>query len=173
MKSYDIVSELIPLLSSAFPDYTIFLGFRYSNKPPQERILREQLRKQLTKIKAQIIWSDVVKDMPTFLKTTKLVIFPATTMQGKFNLPLVLIESLACGTPVVISPISPISEYSKHKGFITPSVNTAVAFMEAIRNTLDKKSYNTLSKTARKTAINHFSIQKVVKQYEAIYKDLI
>lgn len=173
MESYDIVSKLIPLLSDTLPHYSIFLGFRYSNKPPQERILREQLQKKLTKVKAQIIWSDVVKDMPAFLKTTKLVVFPATTMQGKFNLPLVLIESLASGTPVAISPINPLLEYADCAGFITPSSNTASAFLEIIKNALQKKIYNALSKAARKTAINHFPIQKVVKQYEAIYKDLI
>lgn len=177
MKSYDLASELIPILATMYPSYTIFLGFRYSNKPRKEFILREQLKKLFIKkipnAKTQIVWSDVIKDMPEFLKSTRLVVFPATTMKGKFNLPLVLIEALACGNPVVISPIQPINEYSDYPGFITPSDNTTAEFIKVIEKTLNEKLYNSLSKAARETAVRHFSLTMIAKQYERIYEKLI
>lgn len=170
LKSYDIVSKLIPLIAESFPDYTIVLGFRNITHQ-DESILRENLQNKIKGIK-NIVWHDVIDKMPQFLGETKLIIYPATTMQGKFDLPLVLIESLASGTPIVISNISPLLELSTYGGVGTPSKNTAASFIEAVRMILDKKSYNMYSQQARKTATDYFSIDKIVEQYEKIYEQL-
>lgn len=173
MESYFIIEKLLPLLAHAFPSYVIVLGFRFSNKLPQEYVLREKLRARTTKIKDRIVWQDVIENMPKFLESTKLVIFPATNMRGKFDFPLVLVESLACGTPVVVSPINPLMEYSQYEGVKTPFANTPISFMETVQKSLDENSYKALSKAARETAVKHFSIQEVVKKYEQIYKNLL
>ncbi len=173
MESYDIVSKLIPLLNSAFPNYSIILGFRFSNKLPQEFRLREKLRKQTQEAKSNVEWRDVIENMPEFLKDTKLVVFPATLMRGKFDFPLVLIESLACGTPIIVSPIDSLLELARYKGAMIPDKNTPVAFEEKIKETLNGTSYDNLSKLARESALNHFSIQKSARKYEEIYGKLI
>lgn len=172
LKSYEIVSRLIPLLADSFPDYTIILGFRLGITHQEEYVLREKLQKEIKNLKINVVWHDVIDKMPEFLGETKLVIYPAMTMQGKFDLPLVLIEALACGTPVAISNIAPLTELSAYKGVGTPAENTASSFMKTVRDILSEKSYNVYSQAARKTAANYFSIDRAVRQYEKIYEEL-
>lgn len=173
MESYSIIEKLLPILAETFPSFTIVLGFRFSNKLPQEYQLREKLRSHIAKINDRIVWRDVIENMPQFLGSTKLVMFPATNMRGKFDLPLVLVEALSCGTPVIVSPINPLGEYSQYAGINTPSTNTPTSFLEATQKALEKDTYITLSKAARETAIRHFSIHEVVRKYEQIYKNLL
>lgn len=173
MESYSVVKELLPLIAKAFPSYTIILGFRFSNKLPQEYELREKLKSEIGSINAKIVWRDVIENMPRFLGNAKLVILPAINMRGKFDFPLVLLESLASGTPIIVSPINPLIELAQYEGVKTPSSNSALSFMETVIESLNENSYNELSQAARKTAAKHFSIQKITKQYEKIYERLI
>ena len=171
MDSFPIVSELVPLLVSELPNYSIVLGFRGSTKPPQERESINKLHKKYSNIK-NVDWKDVIGEMEEFLKDTKLVIIPAKKTQGKFDFPMVLLEALSCGTPIIISPINPLLELTRYKGAFAPSINTPNSFANKIREILSEASYNSFSKQARETAVNNFSIEKVAKQYEKIYEEL-
>ncbi len=172
MDSYSIISKLIPLLSYAFPDYSITLGFRFSNKLSQELELREKLHKEIAGLK-NIEWENVIENMEDFLKDTKLVILPARVMWGKFDYPLVLLEALSCASLVLVSPVGSLSELTQYKGVLSPVENTADSFIEKVKEILSEKSYNNLSRLARESALKHFSIEKVAKQYEEIYGELI
>lgn len=170
LKSYFIVVDLVEMLKDTFPDYTIVLGFRTKNKPPQEKQLIEKLKKYFNNT-ATVKFLNIIEDMPLFLGKTKLVIFPATEIAGKFDYPLVLLEALASGTPIVISGIGPLKELSSLPGVATASSNSPKAFMEAVKKTI--KGHTAYSRAARKTAEDNFSIERVAKKYETIYKKIL
>lgn len=170
LKSYHIVKDLITILEHSFPDYTIVLGFRIKNKPPQEKLLVQKLKIHW-KNSASIKFVDIIDDMPSFLKKTKLVIFPATSIAGKFDFPLVLLEALASGTPIVISKVGPLEELSSLPGVSAASPNSAEGFFNSITEIL--QNYDNFSKAARQTAEDNFSIEQVAKKYEEIYKKIL
>lgn len=170
LKSFSIVVKLVEMLHVAFPDYTIVLGFRTKNKPPEEKQLIQKLKNRFLHTDA-ITFVDVIENMPQFLGRAKLVIFPATRISGKFDYPLVLLESLATGTPVIISSIGSLKELTSMPGVKTVTHNTAKNFIEEVSKTL--RTYSIFSKAARKTAESNFSIEKVAKKYEALYKKVL
>lgn len=170
LKSYNIVVDLVEILERSLPDYNIVLGFRTKNKPAEEKQLVAKLRKRFENSQS-ITFVEVIEDMPRFLERTKLVIFPATRIVGKFDYPLVLLEALTSGTPIVISRLGPLEELSSLAGVMTAPSNSADSFFKTIKNALN--DYKNLSKAARKTAENNFNIQEIAKQYETLYKNLL
>lgn len=169
-QSFDIVVPLVDTLLRLLPNYTIILGFRTTRKPAQEAILVTQLKKRWAN-NASVRFTNIIYDMPAFLAKTKLVIFPATHVTEKFDYPLVLLEALSSGTPIIVSNIGPLRELATLPGAATPTSNSPGEFYEIIIQTL--KKFSTRSAEARKTAIQNFDIQKAAKRYEAIYKKLL
>lgn len=168
--SYDIVADLLSMLTKSLPDYKIVLGFRTTRKPKQENEFVNKLKKRWS-TNPKVQFTDIINDMPEFLGKIKMVIVPATQATGKFDYPLVLLEALAAGTPIVISSIGAFSELGQFPGVIIPKENTASAFHKTI--TLSLKHIRKLSVDARLTAEKNFDIKSVVKKYEALYQKIL
>lgn len=88
---------------------------------------------------------------------------------------LVMAESMACGTPVVAFDFGSVPEVIKDKktGFVVPFLNRKgeknfEGLMEAIENLKKIKRED-----CRKWVEEKFSIEKMVKEYEKIYYQLI
>ena len=86
------------------------------------------------------------------------------------GLPIVIIEALACGKPVVASAVGGISELlDGTNGFAVE--NDAHAMAEKIQYILsDADLYGRMSKAARETYLRSFTVDKMVKGYSQIYE---
>ncbi len=80
---------------------------------------------------------------------------------------LVMIEALACGTPVIANKRGSVSEIIQNgkTGFIVKNINEAV---KAIRNIDQIDRYN-----CRRSAEEKFSVEKMAEEYEEIYYKLL
>lgn len=85
------------------------------------------------------------------------------------GLPIVIIEALACGKPVVASAVGGISELlDGTNGFAVE--NDAHAMADKIQYILsDADLYGRMSKAARETYLRSFTVDKMVKGYSQIY----
>jgi len=91
------------------------------------------------------------------------------------NLPNTVMESLACGKPVVAFNTGGIPEMVDHKknGYIAQQKN-----VEDLANGIqwvleDENRYNELSENAREKVMSHYSFEVVGSKYEEIYKSMI
>jgi len=87
---------------------------------------------------------------------------------------VVLLEALACGTPLVASQIDGI------KDVVTPDVGALVppadpqALAEGLRKLLSKPTrWNEMSLAARERAVGHYDWNHVASQYVELYKNMI
>lgn len=167
LESFDLVSHLIEKFVKEFPDYSIVLGFRTTRKPKEELELVSRLKKKW-QLNDRISFMDVIEDMPAFLAKTKLVMLPATRVTEKFDFPLVLLEALGSGTPIIVSNVGPLQELAGLPGVASPTTNTPEALCAAAQKIFN--NFEKFSKAARTTAENHFNIDHVAKQYETLYK---
>ena len=91
------------------------------------------------------------------------------------NLPNTVMESLACGTPVVAFDVGGISDMIDHKknGYLAKPFDTGdLAF--GIKWVLEEdKKWKQLSHNAREKVVNQFDIVKVAKRYEDLYEDIL
>jgi glycosyltransferase involved in cell wall biosynthesis len=93
------------------------------------------------------------------------------------NLPLVVLESMACGVPVIASNIGGISEIinEKNDGFLVNNYSSSDNFLASINqyiqlNYEDKKR---LSINARENVLKNFSIEKMNDQYTKLYNSVL
>jgi glycosyltransferase involved in cell wall biosynthesis len=95
-------------------------------------------------------------------------------MTGKFDLPLALIEAMACQKPVLVSDIPVLQEFVKEgkTGFVTPKADPQ-KLAEKIEMIEQEKEIRT--KTAKNGfdfVLNNFDIKKNVKRYEDLYQKI-
>jgi len=91
------------------------------------------------------------------------------------NLPNTVVESLACGTPVVAFGIGGIPDMVKHKenGYLAKPFDTT-DLVNGIEWVLEHQvRWKKLSHNARKKAVDDFDITKVARRFEELYKDIL
>lgn len=98
-------------------------------------------------------------------------VIPYTTPDGGKECPRSLIESLACGVPVLISEVAPFASFiAEHEcGVVFPL--TSRGFAIALEQGLS--DYPRMSKNAVACAIRHFDRKETFKSYENIYRELM
>lgn len=99
--------------------------------------------------------------------------FPVENMEGKFDVPLVVIEAMACEKPVIISNLPIFKEFANEQNSVRIEAGNMGKFFQSI---LDFKKnperYTEIGKNARKYVEENFDIKKVAEKYKEIYKNL-
>lgn len=99
-------------------------------------------------------------------------VFLTTSLED--NLPNTVMESLACGTPVVSFTTGGIPDMVKHQenGYLAQYKNSE-DFMQGIQWVYHHPEKEKLNLNARETVINNFSEGVVAKQYMKVYEQLM
>lgn len=142
---------------------------------PQDINDRARLQTVLQKegVADQVIFLQHVESMAQIHEIADINIFPARSMQGKADIPLVLLESLAMETPVIITDIPPLNEIMKDNIGLQVRPGDAVKLADAIQELLDNDSLRReMGKRGRQMVIREFSLQSYLAQYRALYQKL-
>jgi glycosyltransferase involved in cell wall biosynthesis len=102
-----------------------------------------------------------------------IVLFPVQNMKGKFDIPLVVPEAMACEKPVILSDLPILSELSdSHNSVIIPKgdVESLAQAVFDLYNDPEKKKQ--IGQKARKFVEERFDIKKIAKIYGMIYEKL-
>ncbi|GAF93140.1 unnamed protein product, partial [marine sediment metagenome] len=105
--------------------------------------------------------------LPEELNKSNLFILPSL-YEG---CPKVLLEAMSCGLPCIGTNVAGIKEIIKHKknGYLCRTDATSIK--KVILNVLNNKELKErLSKNARKTITEHFSLESILKEEVKIYK---
>ncbi len=114
-----------------------------------------------------------MKEKVKFLAEAKVLLYPVT-WEEPFG--LVMIESMACGTPVIAMNRGAVPEIviDQETGYLDYSLTDEemISLTEKLLS-LDERKYQKMRSMARKRVENNFTIEKMTEKYEKIYYSLI
>jgi len=171
----DDIVDLIQKYSNLLNEKKIKIIFACRVKNEKDR----QKKKEIEKILAEKGLADLVRLPDTFTTMEKVfnlsdaVIFPVRDMKGKFDVPLAVIEAMACGKPVIISDLPILREFTDDQNSVIIKSGDRAQLMDAISNLYGQKAKREeIGKNAREFIAENFDIKKVAMRYGEIYKNL-
>lgn len=113
------------------------------------------------------------KERNTFLQNAKVFLMP---IQWEEPFGLVMIEAMACGTPVVAFNRGSVSEIIEDgvTGFICPP-NDIEAMVKAVKKiyAMPEEKYQAMRRACRKHVEENFTVEKMVDNYEKVYEKVL
>ena len=105
-------------------------------------------------------------EIPNYLNELKLLVMPSYTE----GLPNIMLEAMACGTPVLATPVGGIPDIISHgkNGFILDD-NSPQSIADSVEEILDNPNYSEISENAEKTVKKYFKYETVVKRWTDIF----
>ncbi len=110
------------------------------------------------------VWLGEVSDMPTLLASVDVVALPATDLTGKVDLPLVLLEAMQAGRPIVVSDAAALPEL----GTAEQGVLCVPAHRDAVAAALLEATPD-LGARAQAHVATAFSAHAMARGIEAVY----
>lgn len=119
-------------------------------------------------IEKNVQFLGIRSDIGALIASSDLFLLPS--QQESFG--LVALEAMACGVPVIASSVGGLPEVIEDgkSGFLFQVGNVEEAAEKAVRILKDKELYHSIREQALKDAEQKFSMNKIVDQYEDLYK---
>jgi glycosyltransferase involved in cell wall biosynthesis len=107
-------------------------------------------------------------DVPDQLNDLSLLVLPSQPTEG---LPTTILEALACGTPVLASPVSGVLDVVRdgETGFLLDS-REPEALRQTILSILDRDDLDIISKNGRDQIVSEYSFEAACERYRMIFR---
>jgi len=144
-------------------------------KQPASLAIEAQLRNELAAAGAleRVRMLREVSGMLELLGACDVCVLPAESLYAKMDLPLVLLEAMALGLPLVVADRPPLSELAGDWARLVPPADPE-ALAAALRPLLvDGGHRRALGEAARREAEARYAIAEVSRRHEDLYQELI
>ncbi len=169
----DTIIESFIEISQRIRSARLSLAVRVKNKQDAEKKEAIIARLKEEKILDRVSFHDDGSyKMSDIYNLSDISIFPVSDMKGKFDVPLAVIEAMACGKAMIISDIPILEEFSKDNS-ISIEKDSPQALTEAIIDLYsDEKKRMEIAKNALQFAHRNFNIHTAAQKYVSLYNKL-
>ncbi|PJA87235.1 MAG: hypothetical protein CO141_00505, partial [Candidatus Moranbacteria bacterium CG_4_9_14_3_um_filter_42_9] len=170
----DLVIDSFLEVAKIIPEVKLSLAVRIKNDKDAQK--KNEVLKKLKEnnlLDKVSFFDDGNYKMPPVYNLCDISIFPVSNMRGKFDVPLAVIEAMACEKPVIISDLPILREFATpDNSVIIPKESTAAlskAIFALYENPIRRQE---IGKIARNFVETNFDIKKVAEIYRQIYEKL-
>jgi len=156
----------IRTLAAVAEDLPDDVTFRFVGDGQLSEWLRDRLENDIETGDVELTgWVDH-DDVPAELRQLRLLIMPSQPTEG---LPTVILEALACGTPVYATPVSGVPDVVREgeTGFLMTD-SDADSIVEDIEAIMDRDDLSEISANGRALIEDEYSFEAAVKRYREI-----
>jgi glycosyltransferase involved in cell wall biosynthesis len=113
-------------------------------------------------------------DIPLALQACRAVLFQPEQVGRKMDLPMVLLEALASGRPILVSPANALAELADGSPAVAVEPRHGAGAVEHLRRLLTDRAYTeAASLAARELAQSRYSAEAMVTAYAELYSHLL
>jgi phosphatidylinositol alpha-1,6-mannosyltransferase len=169
----DVIDSFIET-SAKIPNVKLSLAVRVKNERDAKKKKEVVEKLQKNDLLAKVAFHDDGKyNMTDIYNLADISIFPVQNMHGKFDIPLVVVEAMACEKAVIVSNLPILREFTSEITAVTITKGNVPELTVAIIDLYENpEKRNSLGKNGRKFCEEHFDIKKVSAKYERLYKNL-
>jgi glycosyltransferase involved in cell wall biosynthesis len=163
----DTLLETVPHIAQNHPDVL----FVVAGKGPSRKLIENRINE--LGIEDNIKLAGFVPDklLPAYYDAADYFVLPSASGEG---LPLVLLEAMACGLPVIATAVGGTPEIIQHmkNGVLVPPRNPE-AIAEALSKFLSEGLGQALGEEARRIVEDRFTWEENVRQLKEIYSEFV
>jgi hypothetical protein len=149
-----------------FPRIRIVMTTR--SKHPVDKTCRDELARLGCDT---ILLHKTVTGMSRLISACDGVLFPVKSLYAKMDIPLVLLETMACEKPVIMSTIESLRELADLGGVITADPDRPVTFTQAMEKILaSPDDRNAVGREGAEIVRTHFNAEKMARSVEGVYQ---
>jgi phosphatidylinositol alpha-1,6-mannosyltransferase len=141
--------------------------FAYRQKTPRADECAERLRAQLNP--EQVRFSKHLGDILALVQGATAVLFPVDDLWGKVDLPIVLLEAMSLGVPVLALDEGPLQDLEGARRLPADDA----AWLEAALALLASPARAALGEAGRAAVERHFRADQVAARYQELYLALV
>jgi glycosyltransferase involved in cell wall biosynthesis len=136
-----------------------------------ERVERARLAELAADAGVDVEIHGQVADMRALVRRATVVVFPAQRLAGKADLPLVLLEAMATGRPVIASDLRPLAALAE--GIVGIPPGSPEALGAALRLLLgDGRAWDRQAASGRRLVEERFSDGAMAARYGRLYREI-
>jgi glycosyltransferase involved in cell wall biosynthesis len=172
----DAALEVAGKLRQRIPDLRLLVAMRLrpGEDPGQKgRELRAKAQAAGMGDPGAIVELGAIANIRAAILASHAVLFQPSVLGIKMELPMTLLEALACGRPVAISPLAPLDEISDGSPAVTvadPDQPVVVDHLE--RLFCDAEYFGDCSAAARELAEDRYGADIMVSRYAELYREI-
>ncbi len=172
----NVIDAFLKLKKEIF-NLKLLLIVRVKNKKDAEKkgLVKKKLKDN--NVLEKVIFADEINfekwNMGNVYNLSDISLFTVHNMNGKFDVPLVVPEAMACQKPVILSDIPILREFANdNNAFIIPPNNT-MEIIEAVKylhNNSDEREK--IAENGMRFVRKKFDIENIAQRYEQLYLEM-
>lgn len=169
-----VVADAAQQLGGGGPPLTWVFACRL--KRPEDREIEAAIMDRLAALvdAGRALFFNQVDNIHDLIAAASLVVLPATSTYAKMDLPLVLLEAMALGRPVLVSDCPPLDELPTEScGWAVPAGDPAALAARIADVIEDDAALRQRGEAAARMAPERYGREAVAGQYLALYRELL
>ena len=172
----EVITSFIKI-HNEIPNVKLWLSLRVKNT--KDNIKKKEVVNQFKRLGLleKVIFGDEVnytnRSMSDVYNLHDIIIYPIHNMKGKFDVPLVIPEAMACQKPVILSDIPLLREFVNNNNAIIIKIGDIDQLTEAILDLYNNpKKREQIATNGMRYARKSFDIGYIAKQYNQLYEEI-
>jgi len=170
-KGIDVLFEAFIKLVVELPSLKLIVTTELAHEGfvERKRILQDKLRQH--GLADKVVWLSFVDDMLSLIKEADVLVVPFLDLRGISDYPLVVLEAMSVGTPVVATEVGGIREIlGKEDGILVPPGDVEALCLR-LKNVLTNKQRNWGG--VKNLPSSCFDASSVGRRYQELYRQVV